>query len=396
MAWELIADYRQALGATEDDNRWTALAIGFSKGLLIEEPRLRFRIRNLPQGISKVSENKAVGEQGKSTMIEQPVALDSENVPAVLRQRLEVPRRSEFWLRNYHCQECVDPSKGTTGLYVPHIRRKLHMKGQPLVYPPKGSIGDDGIKPVHKTDPHKGDVFMKGIRSTWQPTRQAMIGTPARLAANRTMTMLRYTVAITSMPDDPAQLAGYHYILLVPLKKVADPQAEAKRLKAVLPEAENVAFLPANPKEGIKAILATFMELDSDALDKPDELEDVADLVLKVQEARAAFLVDPKSPASLEALSTSLTDLVAGVPERTRDEARSAAAALAVEDPAQAIKTLDAALSRLSSMLDPELQEQIARDAAAQKAMANIAASKGFGAQAQQAQSQLPEKPSTT
>lgn len=415
MAWEYIADFRAPLGATDEDRRWGALAIGFAKGLVEIEPRIRFRIRNLPQGLyekprsfeewakrmgvdlSDPQETAAaresfkevrspVGEHGRKAITEQPISLDSNDVPEVLRPRIEIPRAGQFWVRNYQCMECADPRTGKIGLWVPHIRRKLHSKGQPLVFPPPALDGESSAGRVHRSDPKKGDVRMKGIRSTWIPTHQLIMASPARLRANRTLTSLRYSVAVTSAPDDPSWLDGFHAVVLVPLRK-ADHAAEAARIRAALPEVESVVVLPSRPAEGIRALLAALLEIDSGSLEEPrDDADDAADVLLRVADARGILALDPGSASASADLVTALADLVGVVPERAREVAREAAAASTAPDSAVGTRRLavvDDAVERVKALLDPELVDQISRDRSARQTVSGmVEAKRGLPAKA--------------
>jgi len=404
MPWEIIADFRPALGATEEDGLWTKLALGFTKGLVELEPRLRCRIRNLPPGVlrdrvrsfeeftsaagfdmsdpaatrrARALYDESRRQQGATSVVEQPVALISDDVPAILQARIEIPKAGTFWVRNYYCQECMDQKTGKPGVWIPHIRRKLHMRGQPLVFLSADARRGDGPPPVHSVQPRKGDVRMKGIRNTWVPTHQAIVASPSRLHACRALTALRYSVAVTGVPADPAMLDGFHTVLIVPLKAGPDYAAVAQRIRSALPECESVAVLPRKPSDAIRAILAALMDSDSVALEDPrdDDAADAADVMLRVTDARSSLLADAGSIEAASAMKAALDDLVAAVPERAR-EAALEAAKLGSPDPnlppAQWLALLDAAVERVAGLVDPETQQQIARDRAARSAVGGM------------------------
>jgi hypothetical protein len=376
MPWELIADYRPPLGATGEDVRWTHLALGLTKGLLDLEPRLRFRIRNLPQGVRSMKEQ--AGEHGQGVVVEQPVSLDSNDVPEALRPRLEIPRAGQFWVRNYYCQECVDPS-GKAGVWVPHIRRKLHMKGRPVVFSlpsPEGTAQAEAR--LHRSDPRKGNIQMKGIRSTWVPTHQVVFGSPSRLRANRFVVSLRYSVAVTSEPEQPLALEGFSAVLLLPLRKDVDYEAVAAGLRSALPECETVVVLPRSPKDGIRALLEILKGVDSAALESPNDEtdDDAADVMLRIADARAALLTDSTSSQAATEMASALVDLSHVVPERAR-VAGEAAATLGREGAADMtvpdwLFRIDAAVEGVRALLDPELQDQIDRDRSARRTVAGM------------------------
>jgi hypothetical protein len=230
---------------------------------------------------------------------------------------------------------------------------------------------------LHRADPRKGNVQMKGIRSTWVPTHQAVFGAPVRLRANRFVASLRYSVAVTSVPDDPQALEGFPTILLLPLRKDADHEAAAARLRAALPECETVAILPRSPKDGILALLAALKEIDSASLEDPaDDAEDAADVMIRIADARTALITDGTSVQAATEMSSALADLAAAAPDRARAEAEAAAAlgreGAAVLTVPEWLLRVDSAVERVRALLDPELQAQISRDRSARQTVSGM------------------------
>lgn len=267
MPFEWIADFRPPYEATQDEILWSAFTQKFLKRLLRVEPRLRVRIRNLPQGIKSI---ETVRKTDTSKVVAlQPVSLASDNVDPELRDRLEVPPAGEYWVRTYICQDCLDPSTGEPGMWVPHIRRLLH-KDHNLV---------------------EGDITHRGIRPTWTPSHQVYSASPERLAGQ---IHLMYSIAVTTVPaeGDEKLLKDYDAIALFPFTSVDREKAERVagledvfgRIKAVRgARMEKFLELDASPGKAVQQLLEWLQLLDRHALDVPQEEGDADEEELQEQ-----------------------------------------------------------------------------------------------------------------
>lgn len=260
MAFEWIADFRPPLEASEDELRWSAFSRGFLTKLLEKEPRLRVRIRNLPQGIASThSESREMPEEMRGhdgplraevVVAKQPVALTSDDVPPILRRRLEIPRAGEFPVRTYRCMDCLDPATGKPGQFVPHIRKLIHeSKGHKL---------------------KAGDVTHMGLRQTWTPDYQIFSASPKRL---REQIHLMYGIAFTTIPEDPLDLRGYKSVVILPFRSldrnapghVADPSDIVERIRKIV-RPEYIRVLRGAPTADIESLIAFLTDIDSKAL----------------------------------------------------------------------------------------------------------------------------------
>lgn len=272
MPWDFAADFRPPVQATDEDLVFSAFARGterqrgFIERILKLEPKLRVRVRNLPPGTLEVT--AAEGSKAPS-VIEQPVALDSHDVPEVLKDRIEVPKAREFWNRNYHCSECVDPISKRPGLWVPHIRRLLHQVGEPLI-PPLPEGAKEGT--LHTKNAKAGAPFQKGLESSWMPNFMLYIGAPKRLAQQTTVL---YSAALTTLPEDPKHLASFDMLFLLPIwsfsegRAATDDEIESTvaKLHEELPKAEKIFVLSPSPKQGAAQVLEAIQELDPECMD---------------------------------------------------------------------------------------------------------------------------------
>lgn len=237
MPIDWIGDWKIRPEGTREDKIWTGVLRPLAEHLIKVEPRVRFRVRNFPpRATSGDDTDKVTGK--KITVVSSPIALADTDVPESLRNRLEVPKAREFWVKNYKCLDCTDPRTGKPGIWVPHVRRKLH----------KG----------HKVKP--GKPLMKGLDPDWRPTHRLITGTSERL---RSHSGLMYSIALTSAPVSVAHLKGFDSILILPLKSGVDHEQEkAKLLADPGMAAEYIEILPANKNDAVKALLEFICSVD--------------------------------------------------------------------------------------------------------------------------------------
>lgn len=256
MPFDILADFRQRPDASKLDQFWSGLARSIVVKLAELEPRLRFRIRNFPPVFSITAGDKGAAD------IKTGIALTEEDVPKQLRPFITVPEGDEYWIHNYRCDKCINPSTGSPGLWVPHIRRKLHQG-------PNHELKDLGIT-------------AKGVEQTWTVTHRIVIGDIERV---RGLGDLLYSVALIGPIEDTALLAGFDVALVIPIKTIN--VVEQLKLLGKTKRLEHFKVYPPDPKAAVTALIEDLKTIDPKCL-KPetnfDNLED--DLEYKQQLAR--------------------------------------------------------------------------------------------------------------
>src|SRR5579862_7140397 len=217
MPFDILADFKEPADASKIDRLWSGLARSIVMRLLELEPNLRFRIRNFPPPVS-ITE----GEKGAAD-IKTGIALSENDVPPALRSHITVPEGEEYWIYNYKCMTCLKPD-GQPGLWVPHIRRKLH----------------------HDHDLQRMNPTAKGVEQPWTVTHRIVIGDINRI---RGLGDLLYSIALTGPVDDIAKLSGYDVVLVLPVQKInVSDQVEAlKKVRRL----EHSRVYPPDPKAAV-------------------------------------------------------------------------------------------------------------------------------------------------
>lgn len=251
MPIDFYSDFRTS-SQKKEDQLWSSLALGFATAFVEQEPRIRMRIRNLPRNVANISDNrpsehieKAAGGRPTKYLTGEDTSLTVFDLPKILQNKMEVPPAKKFWAGVYQCKTC------NKKVYEVQMQKKLHE-------------GHD----VERTR-----IVKRGIIPQWEPDFRVCMGPSIRLSGAALPT---YSIAITGPPIDVRDISGksagylgnsYHAVLIVPLKKNFDYEAEKKRLMAELPEVEKVEVLPSSPKDIPGAILSFLKKLDSALLE---------------------------------------------------------------------------------------------------------------------------------
>ena len=231
MPFEILADFRDREDFTKLDRVWSGIARSISMKLVEDEPRSRFRIRNFPPLAT-------LEESDKGASIKSGVALGEEDVPLALRSRINIPEGEEYWIHNYRCMTCLNPQTGEPGLWVPHIRRKLH----------------------HDHDLKDEKITGKGIRQPWFITHRLVIGSDTRIAG---MGDLLYSVALTGPVDNVESLRGFDVIIVLPVKKLFIPEQDTKLAAwKKAGKIEHYRILPPDPIGAAKALIEDLKFID--------------------------------------------------------------------------------------------------------------------------------------
>lgn len=254
MPFDVVADFKEREDASKIDSVWSGIARSLMMKLVEKEPRVRLRIRNYPP--------PAVLEAGnRSTIAKSGIALGEQDVPILLRDRLNISEGEEFWIHNYRCMTCVD-AEGN-GTWVPHIRRKLH----------------------HDHDLKDLGITGKGIKQPWTTTHRLVIGDEKRIAG---MGGLLYSVALTGPVKDPSNLSGFDVVIILPVKK-SDLSAQDAQLLVMKKSGklEHYCILSPNPEIAVISILEQLQVIDSKFLAPVENTENIEeDAEYKQQFAR--------------------------------------------------------------------------------------------------------------
>lgn len=232
MPFEILADFKEREGASKIDVLWSGLARSIVMKLVEIEPRIRMRIRNFPP----IGANEGTNTEGATN--KTGIVLSDSDVPSLLKDRINIPEGEEYWIHNYRCMTCLNPSTNEPGLWVPHIRRKLHH--------------DHELKDL--------GITAKGIRQPWTTTHRIVIGDEVRIKG---MGDMLYSVALTGPIKDFEILKGFDVAVVLPIRKVdlgvqSDQLIKMKKSGRL----EAYKFLPTNPNESVESLLILLKDLD--------------------------------------------------------------------------------------------------------------------------------------
>jgi hypothetical protein len=288
MPIDFYADFRTP-STKKEDQLWSSLALGFAMAFVEQEPRIRMRIRNLPRSVSNVGDQRPSEYMPKANntryLTGEDTSLTIFDLPKVLQKYMEIPPAKKFWAGLYHCKTCDKK------VYEVQMQKKLH-EGH---------------------DVERIRIVKRGIKPQWDVDFRLCMGPTDRLAG---VALPTYSIAITAPPVSLVDLSGkaagpagygYHAVLLVPLRKGFDYEAEKQRIMDGVPDCEKVEVLPANPKDIPAAILAFVKKLDL-ALLEPEDAE-----AAKASTDSVTELKEQLNKEGFEQLSTELDRLaVAG------------------------------------------------------------------------------------
>lgn len=234
MPFELLADFKPAKFDRKIDEVWSSIARGLASRLVELEPRIRFKIRNFPPEGTRTHTDKG-------TLFKTGIALSEEDVPDLLKERIKIPEEGEYWIHNYRCLDCINPQTNEPGLWVPHIRRKLHHNH---------NLKDLGIT-------------AKGIHQPWMVTHRMVIGDSERI---RGMGDLLYSVAFTGPFTDSSAMKGYDVATVLPVKKGFNKEAQWKLMESIN-HLEDYVILDNNMASAVPVILELLSRMDKRLFD---------------------------------------------------------------------------------------------------------------------------------
>jgi len=244
MPFEVLADFKQREGASKIDTFWSGIARSIVMKLIEMEPRIRLRIRNFPP--------PAVYETGAAALHKSGIALSESDVPELLRDRINIPEGDEYWIHNYKCMTCLN-ANGNPGLWVPHIRRKLH----------------------HDHDLKDLGITAKGIKQPWTTTHRLVIGDEKRIAG---MGDMLYSVALTGPGKDISNVKGFDVIFVLPVSKGTHEKyyADLNVLKQQQ-KIEHWYFIGGAPNYVVKSVLDLLIQIDPKILQSEINTENIED-----------------------------------------------------------------------------------------------------------------------
>lgn len=275
MAWEIVADFRDRPELTPGDRAWRNLAVGLALKLREVEPRLRFVLKQLPDGV-----NADGTIRGNFGLLVPP------DVPAPLRAHLEPPGGRTQVVRQFFCKTCsTDPAKP---VWFPQMWLEKH-RGHEFT---------------------RSEPTSRVTKPTWTPGYRLLVGAPARL---RGLHWNIYSAALTSPPEDATDLRDYDAVLVLPPRVGLSGDAEA-RLRADLPSAEDVVVLPPDTGGAVTALLAWMKSCDPHSVDDERELthEEKVERIDK-RVIAAATWIDRRRAAGAVASAPGAATPVAGV-----------------------------------------------------------------------------------